>query len=168
MRWEGAEDVNFSSMCCILLTQIFFIGKLLPNVNKQLNKEQKLSASKGLWVWENEVLEFGSLLLQKALVKTEKNPCTCTKRVLHLKSTSIIHLSEQWALGPAAPLGVEQTSGGLLDTFSLTICKTQQRYCPPPAESPSRQPTEPVTLPASESRSHNEISETRQQQEEAE
>lgn len=57
---------------------------LLPNVmNKQLNKEQKLSASKGPWrqVQENEALEFGSLLLQKAVVKTEKNPAHAQKGV---------------------------------------------------------------------------------------
>lgn len=76
-------------------THFFISRKLLTNVNKQLNKEhgpirangEKLPSSEGplRCIEENDALEFGSLILQKALFKIEKKKkiCTRTKKVLH-------------------------------------------------------------------------------------
>lgn len=63
-------------------------------MNKQLNKEhqpilansKKLSSSDGpsRCIEENDALELGSLILQKALFKIEKiKNCARTKKVLH-------------------------------------------------------------------------------------
>lgn len=94
MKWEDAEEVIFSSMCCILLIQIFFISrKLLTNVNKQPNKEhrpifnnsKKLSSSEGplRCIGENEALRGWFSYIAESFMQNRKKIYAHTKKALH-------------------------------------------------------------------------------------
>lgn len=100
-------------------TGFFISQKLLTNMTKQLNKEhqpilansKKLSSSEGplQQTEENDALEFGSLILQKALFKTEKKSAHAQRR-FYIKKAQILFsflnnapsfLPLRWALSRA-------------------------------------------------------------------
>lgn len=120
-------------------TDFFIAWKLLTNVNKQLNKAMgpsSLTAKCSQWgkgLGKKQVLELGSLLLQKALFKTGKKMCTTQRFYITKAQTPFTSLSSvpSFLLLRQALSRTRQFFVKLFFFFTFfccvfNICKTQQ------------------------------------------
>lgn len=107
----------FSSMCCILLIQIFFIArKLLTNVNKQLNKAigpSSLTAKCSQWRKGKPSVRAGFFYIAESLTQNRKKCCAPQRFYITKAQIHIIHISEQCPLVPAAAAGTQQNQAVL-------------------------------------------------------
>lgn len=156
----------FSSMCCILLIQIFFIArKLLTNVNKQLNKAigpSSLTATCSQWGKGKPSVRAGFSYIAESFIQNRKKFCMPQRFYITKAQIHVIHVSEQCPLILLLQRALSRTRQFLVKHLFYWIFAKHHQFTTPSHEFPSLQPSELTALSAPESHPCNEISGTRQ------